>query len=163
LVIAGDNKVKIVTLPALSNITGGSLLWGDFDEYVLFSALKRDGEALFILKTCRKKYIDTNFARIHLPSLKTIGYLQVQSTGNLDCKALGANLSSLTFTPKQFDVGVGFTCWTPYESNRYNSSDHSQSSTSGSTSSPSSAGTSQTSSPKYALIGNPLSTQFLVY
>ena len=30
--INSDDKVKILTFPALSNVTGGSLLWGDFDD-----------------------------------------------------------------------------------------------------------------------------------
>lgn len=72
-------------------------------------------------------------SRISLPALKTIGYLIVKSTGDLDCIALGKNLSSLVFTPGKYDSGVGFTCWTVDENNRYNSSD-AQSSASGASS-----------------------------
>lgn len=84
------------------------------------------------------KYALTSI-RISLPALRTIGYLIVKSTGDLDCVALGKNLSSLVFTPGKYDIRKGFTCWTSDENNRYNSSDI-QNSTSGSNSTATTSG-----------------------
>lgn len=55
--------------------------------------------------------------------------MQVKSTGNIDCVALGKNLSSLIFTETEESFGVedlGLTCWTYDENNRWNSSDPEQ-------------------------------------
>jgi len=114
LVLIGNYETKTLSLPALSNVTGGGLINGPFDSYVLFLPYPKP-------KPIIPTYIRPH--RISFPSLKSIGYLIVKSTGDIDCVALGKNLSSLIFTPKEYDSGVGFTCWTPDEQNRYNSSD----------------------------------------
>ncbi|OJD09591.1 hypothetical protein AJ78_09019, partial [Emergomyces pasteurianus Ep9510] len=67
--------------------------------------------------------IDGDFNEVSLPKLEHVAFLQVKSTGDLDCRALGKNLSSLVFHPRPHDEGDGFTCWTSDENNRYNSSD----------------------------------------
>ncbi|KAH8594096.1 hypothetical protein B0O99DRAFT_688124 [Bisporella sp. PMI_857] len=95
LAIVDSYGVTNLTLPALSNVTGGIYLHGNFDE-------------------------------IDLPALKTVSYIDVFSTGDINCTALGAKFSALTFTPKEYDAGVGFTCSTPYENNSFNSSDPAQ-------------------------------------
>lgn len=82
--------------------------------------------------------------------------MNIKSTGNIDCIALGKNFSSLilTATEETFGTNLGFTCWTYDENNRWNSSDPNQntqatdSSSTGSASGSSSgtASTSETSS-----------------
>lgn len=62
-------------------------------------------------------------ARINLPSLKSVGYLKLLSTGNISCPDLGAAFASLNFTADDDDFGHGFTCWTGYEENSWNSSE----------------------------------------
>lgn len=120
LVIISNPKVKILTLPALSNVAGGSLLWCSFDEFVFLPLTAASASCLNFLSTAKKFHHGLTTTRIHLPSLKTLSYLNVESTGKLDCIALGKNLSSLTFTPGKYDLYKGFTCWTLYETTMYN-------------------------------------------
>jgi hypothetical protein len=129
-----------LSLAALTNVSGGALINGDFDEYVFppYGSLKR------VIST-QNTQILTIIIRIHLPNLKTVGYLNIESTGSLDCVALGKNLSSLAFTPPKFYFGSnpGFTCWSQLGKSTYNSSDHDGStSSSGSASSVASTSTS---------------------
>lgn len=113
-VVIGSYGVRNLTLPALTT-AGAILLDGDFDEYVLLSSSSQPCLLpMFPLLTRH---------RINLPSLKTASYLRVLSTGNISCPALGAAFASVTFTATQDDFYQGFTCWTGYEDNSWNSSD----------------------------------------
>ncbi|KAH7355391.1 hypothetical protein BKA65DRAFT_549450 [Rhexocercosporidium sp. MPI-PUGE-AT-0058] len=134
-----EDGVTTVSMPDLLNTTAGGVLFGYVDNLtsVDFPKLERVSGDFVSIGNYELKDIalpslanvtggalfDGIFDSISLPVLKSIGYLIVKSSGDLDCVALGKNLSSLTFTPKEYDVGVGFTCWTPDEKNRYNSSD----------------------------------------
>ncbi|KAK0119408.1 hypothetical protein ONS95_010860 [Cadophora gregata] len=134
-----DDRVTTVSMPDLVNTTSGGVLFGYLDNLtsVDFPKLNTITGDIVLIGNYETKtltlpalanvtgggLLDGHFDSISLPSLKTIGYLIVKSTGSLDCVALGKNLSSLTFTPKQYDVGVGFTCWTPDEKNTWNSSE----------------------------------------
>ncbi|KAH7411451.1 hypothetical protein BKA64DRAFT_663466 [Cadophora sp. MPI-SDFR-AT-0126] len=142
-----DDRVTTVSMPDLVNTAAGGVLFGYLDNLtsVDFPKLTTISGDLVLIGNYETKtlslpalsnvtgggLLDGHFDSISLPSLKSIGYLIVKSTGDLDCLALGQNLSSLTFTPKEYDSGVGFTCWTPDEKNTYNSSDVSSASGSG--------------------------------
>lgn len=134
-----DDRVKTVSMPDLVNTTSRGVLFGYLDNLtsVDFPKLETITGDLVLIGNYETKtlslpalsnvtgggLINGPFDSISFPSLKSIGYLIVKSTGDIDCVALGKNLSSLIFTPKEYDSGVGFTCWTPDEQNRYNSSD----------------------------------------
>ncbi|QSS65351.1 GPI-anchored cell wall organization protein Ecm33 [Histoplasma capsulatum] len=110
------NELTNVSFPKLRTI-GNDLVMAANPELkkVTFPALENVSAGILI---------DGDFDEIHLPALKHAAYLIVKSTGDLDCRALGKNLSSLVFHPNpRTDEGKGFTCWTFDENNRYNSSD----------------------------------------
>lgn len=140
LVVIGSYGVRNLTWPALS-VTGAVLLDGHFDEYVLRPYFIGISPLTFLLLTRH---------RINLPSLKSVTYLRVLSTGNISCPALGAAFSSLTFTGTEDDIYQGFTCWTPDENNKWNSSDPSNNPTSGDSSpTGTSSGSASTTSTEY--------------
>lgn len=89
--------------------------------------------------------------RINLPSLKSVAYIRVLSTGDISCPALGAAFPSLTFNAAEYDIYQGFTCWTPEENNRWNSSDPANNPTTGdSSTTATSSGSASATSTKYA-------------
>lgn len=138
----GSTGVRNVTWPALSTGSGGVLLDGHFDEYVLVPSSWPCLLLTFLLLTRH---------RINLPSLKSVAYLRVLTTGNISCPALGVALASLTFTATETDIYQGFTCWTPDENNRWNSSDPSHNPTTGDSSpTATSSGSASVTSTKYA-------------
>ncbi|PGG98760.1 hypothetical protein GX51_06619 [Blastomyces parvus] len=132
-----DDGVTSISMPDLEEL-GGWLLFGYLNELksASFPKLHTIGIDLAIIGNSELKtisfpslenitsgaLIDGDFDEIHLPKLKNVAFLKVKSTGNLDCRALGRNLSSLVFHPEEGDEGEGFTCWTSDENNRYNSS-----------------------------------------
>ncbi|KAG8158563.1 hypothetical protein KVR01_011685 [Diaporthe batatas] len=59
---------------------------------------------------------------ITLPALTTAGAMLLDGDFD-DCPALGAAFASVTFTATEDDLYQGFTCWTGYEDNSWNSSD----------------------------------------
>lgn len=63
--------------------------------------------------------------RISLPSLKQVAFLNINGNPDLDCVALGKNLSSLITTEKEPSslYDIGFTCFTGNAKNSWNSSD----------------------------------------
>jgi hypothetical protein len=88
--------------------------------------------------------------RINLPSLKSLSFLRVLSTGNISCPALGEAFASLTFHPKKNDPYTGFTCWTGYENNSWNSSDPDHNPTTGGSSpTPTGSGSNSATNTKY--------------
>lgn len=121
-VVIGSDGVGNVTLPALSTVGGGFLLDGDFDEYVLLPTSWPCVLPTFLVLTHH---------RINLPLLKSASYLRVLSLGNISCPALGSAFAAVTFTATEDDLYQGFTCWTPDENNRWNSSDPSNNPTTG--------------------------------
>lgn len=115
----------------------------------LTSLLSSPCQKEFIAKKKKTPFFLWNH-RINLPNLKHVAFLKIKSTGDIDCRALGKNLSSLVFHPREFDVGKGFTCYTYDEQNRYNSSD------------PTGSGPANpTSSEPYVLNPYPLKLQFV--
>lgn len=118
----GNPKLKEFTLPALTNVTGGALINGDFDKCVYQSRSPLENVTL---SKKEKRQTLTRITRIHLPNLKTVAYLNIESTGGLDCVGLGKNLSSLGFTPPKYYFGnnPGFTCRARFGESTYNSSD----------------------------------------
>ncbi|KAL2070197.1 hypothetical protein VTL71DRAFT_13223 [Oculimacula yallundae] len=134
-----DDAVTTVSMPDLLNTTSGGLFFGYLNNLTNIDFPKLNavnGEIVFIdnyeLKNIALPSLtnvtsgvlfDGSFDSISLPALKSVGYIIVKSIGELDCIALGRNLSSVVYTSKEHDTGVGFTCWTPYEKNTYNTSD----------------------------------------
>lgn len=142
IVVIGSDGVRNVTWPALSTVGGGALLDGDFDEYVLFPSSWPCLLLTVLLLTHH---------RINLPSLKSVAYIRVLSLGNISCPALGAAFATVTFTGTDSDIYQGFTCWTPDENNRWNSSDPSHNPTAGDSSpTATSSGSTSATSTKYA-------------
>lgn len=135
----GNPELRNITLPALSTVGKEIYLDGHFDEYVLLIG------AWPMSPTYTQKVILTH-CRINLPSLKSVSYIRVESTGNISCPALGAAFASVTFTPQKYDLYTGFTCWTGYENNSWNSSDPDHNPTTGSSSPTSTSTTSSGSS-----------------
>lgn len=151
IVVIGSTGVRNVTWPALSTVNGGVLLDGHFDEYVSLSCSWPCLLLTFLLLTRH---------RINLPSLKSVAYLRVLSTGNISCPALGAAFASLTFTATESDIYQGFTCWTGYESNSWNSSDPSNNPTTGG-SSPATTGSGSASATSTKYVRATSSSLFL--
>ncbi|KAI1848484.1 hypothetical protein JX266_005790 [Neoarthrinium moseri] len=134
-----DDGVTSVSMPDLTNITSGGILFGYVNNLtsVSFPNLNTITGDLAIIDSYPLRNIslpalttvnggvllDGHFDQISLPSLKSVSFLRVLSTGDISCPALGAAFASLTFTPKKTDIYSGFTCWTGYENNRWNSSD----------------------------------------
>ncbi|KLJ05984.1 hypothetical protein EMPG_10597 [Blastomyces silverae] len=134
-----DDGVTSISMPDLEEL-GGWLLLGYLKELtsVSFPKLHTIGVDMAIIGNSDLEklefpslenitagaLIDGHFDEIHFPKLKHVRYLKIKSTGDLDCRALGRNLSSLVFHPESdTDVGKGFTCWTSDENNRFNSSE----------------------------------------
>ncbi|OAX82210.1 hypothetical protein ACJ72_03443 [Emergomyces africanus] len=134
-----DDKVTSISMPDLEEV-GGWVLIGYLNELtnVSFPKLHSIGVDMAVVGNPKLKsiafpelknvtsgvLIDGDFNEVSFPKLKQVGFMQVKSTGDLDCRALGKNLSSLVFHPNSpSDEGKGFTCWTFDENNRYNSSD----------------------------------------
>lgn len=82
--------------------------------------------------------------------------MNVKSTGDIDCVALGKNLSSLIFTEKEKPFGgdLGLTCWTFDENNRWNSSDPERNAQAAGPSSTASASGSSSGSPSTSETGS---------
>ncbi|KAG4429768.1 hypothetical protein IFR05_014746 [Cadophora sp. M221] len=156
-----EDGVTTVSMPDLVNTTAGGVLFGylnnltsvDFrkletinggDIAIIGNYELRDIALPSLANVTGGALFDGPFDSISLPALKTISYLIVKSTGDLDCIALGKNLSSLTFTPQEGDFSVGFTCWTSDEKNTYNSSDVNSGSGSGASTSSRSGNASPT-------------------
>ncbi|OJD22012.1 hypothetical protein ACJ73_06645 [Blastomyces percursus] len=134
-----DDGVTSISMPDLEEL-GGWLLLGYLPELksAEFPKLHTIGIDLAIIGISELKRIEFpslenitagalikgDFDEIRLPKLKNVRFLEISSTGNLDCRALGKNLSSLAFHPESdADLGKGFTCWTFDENNRYNSTE----------------------------------------
>ncbi|PGH18940.1 hypothetical protein AJ80_04267 [Polytolypa hystricis UAMH7299] len=134
-----DDGVTSISMPDLEEVNGGWMLVAYLNELTSISFPKLHTVAVDLVVVDNPKLrkltlpalvnvtsgmlVDGHFDEINLPKLKHVAFLKVKSTGAVDCQALGKNLSSLVFHPDKNDVGKGFTCWTPDEKNRYNSSD----------------------------------------
>ncbi|KAI3394503.1 hypothetical protein diail_2637 [Diaporthe ilicicola] len=142
-----DDGVTTVSMPDLQKITGGGILFGYLNNLTSISFPKLETVIRDIVVTGSADVrnvtwpalstvsggvlLDGHFDEINLPSLKSVAYLRVLSTGNISCPALGAAFASLTFNATEIDMYQGFTCWTPDENNRWNSSDPSHNPTTG--------------------------------
>ncbi|KAF3005253.1 hypothetical protein E8E14_005259 [Neopestalotiopsis sp. 37M] len=134
-----DDGVTSVSMPDLVDITTGGMLFGYVDNLTSISFPKLStmvGDlaiagsyelrniSLPALSTIDGAiYLDGDFDQIDFPSLKSVKYIRVESTGNISCPALGAAWASINFTGDDTDLYQGFTCWTGYETNSWNSSD----------------------------------------
>lgn len=125
--IAGDYELHNVSLPALTTVDGPVFLDGNFDQHVfLLGAWPTSPMFLEPVLT---------YSRIDLPSLKSVSWIRIESTGNISCPALGAAFASLNFTGDDTDLYQGFTCWTGYADNSWDSSHPENNPTTGSGSS----------------------------
>ncbi|KAL3428497.1 GPI-anchored cell wall organization protein ecm33 [Phlyctema vagabunda] len=106
-----------VSFPKLTTVVGQIVIYGN------------DGLKTLSLPSLKNVtggvWIGGRFDSIELPALRNVAYLKIESTGNLDCPALGANLTAagLTFSPEDDDLFIGFTCSTMYPENSYHSHD----------------------------------------
>ncbi|KFX93086.1 hypothetical protein V490_05019 [Pseudogymnoascus sp. VKM F-3557] len=106
-----------VSFPKLENMTGDLILLSNPKLHkAVFPALKSLSGGISI---------DGEFDEISFPSLKDVAFIDIHSTGNIDCRALGKNFSSVVYTAKEKPLygDFGFICWTYNETNRWNSSD----------------------------------------
>ncbi|PGH16657.1 hypothetical protein AJ79_01529 [Helicocarpus griseus UAMH5409] len=161
-----DDGVTSISMPDLEEV-GGWVLMAYLDNLtsVSFPKLRSVGVDVAIINNLELKklslpalenvtkgiFLDGSFDEIHLPNLKHTAYLKVESTGNIDCRALGKTLSAqVTFHP-EIDVvskpKEAFTCWTRNENNRYNSSDPASTTSANGTTSGNPADPSDTSKP----------------
>lgn len=109
------NNLTSVSFPKLSTIAGDIAIVGDYElRNVSLPALSTVVGAVLL---------DGHFDLIDFPSLKSVSWMRVESTGNISCPALGAAFASLTFTGDDTDPYQGFTCWTGDADNSWNSSD----------------------------------------
>ncbi|PGH28808.1 hypothetical protein GX50_08452 [[Emmonsia] crescens] len=133
-----EDEVTSISMPALEEATDWVLMaYLNNLTSISFPKLRTIGKDMVVLDNPELKtvsflalenvtagiLIDGDINEINLPNLKHVAFLKIKSTGDIDCRALGKNLSSLVFHPREFDVGKGFTCYTYDEQNRYNSSD----------------------------------------